>query len=137
MACTITQDDLGPQFADAVAEIVAMYIEDATIEVLGPSACQAEKYIAWLACCLDPCLAIRRLAQHMIASDADSGAGSGDVTSEAVGDVSASYATATTSSGAYGATPWGRSYAGMIAKFEVCRARRQFTGISVLGGCGC
>lgn len=135
MACEITQESLGPQFADVDAEIAAMYIEDATAEVLGPAACQGEKYLAWLACCLDPCLAIRRLAQHYIASDPVAGEELGEATSEAVGDVSESKADVSGNAGIYGGTPWGRSFAAMLGKFERCSRSRKHTGFAVAGRC--
>jgi hypothetical protein len=137
MACTITQDDLGPQFAAVDAEIAALFIEIATEIVLGPVECQAAKYLAWVTCCVSPCLAIKLLAQHLISSDPFNGAEGADVTSETVGDVSTSYGNATSTSGLYGSTVFGRMFSGLLAKFEVCRSRRQFTGIAVLGGCGC
>jgi hypothetical protein len=137
MACTITQADLGPQFEAVDAEIAALFITVATEIVLGPVECQAAKYLAWVTCCVSPCTAIKLLAQHLISSDPDSGAGSLDVTSESVGDVAIAYANATSTSGLYGSTLYGRAFTGLLAKFEQCRSARRFTGIAVLGGCGC
>lgn len=135
MACTITQESLGPQFADVDAEIVAMYIEDATLTVLGPAECQGEKYLAWLACCLDPCLAIKRLAQHLIASDPVAGENLSENLSETVGDVSVTHGDVSGTGGIYGSTPWGRSFAGMLGKFERCSRTRKHTGFAVGGRC--
>jgi hypothetical protein len=137
MACTITQADLGPQFEDVAAGIAALFIDTATVIVLGPLACQADKYAAWLGCCVDPCMAIKLLAQHLIASDPDSGAGSADVTSERVGDVAVAYSSATSSSGAFGGTIYGRTFAMLLGKYEQCRAGRQHTGTAFSGKCGC
>jgi hypothetical protein len=135
MACEITQESLGPAFADVDEDLVAQAIEDATIIVLGPAQCQAEKFAAWLGCCLDPCLAIKKLAQHILASDPASGAENMVKTSESVGDVSVAYASADSGSGLYKSTPYGLMFSGMLAKFERCGSVRQYTGMAFAGRC--
>jgi hypothetical protein len=139
MACTITQADLGPTFEDVDADLASLYIEIATTLVLGPEgACATANYAKWFACCVDPCMAIRLLASHLIASDPDSGAGSSEVTSESVGEISATYGSVTSSSGLFATTHWGRGYAKLLGAYEQCKAtRRTFPVTAANGSCGC
>jgi hypothetical protein len=139
MSCTITQADLGPTFEDVDADLASLYIEIATTLVLGPEgACATANYAKWFACCVDPCMAIRLLASHLIASDPDSGAGSSEVASESVGEVSVTYGSATSSSGLFTSTLWGKGYAKLLGKYEQCKAtRRTFPVTASNGSCGC
>lgn len=138
MTCTITQDDLGPAFADVDEDLAALFIETATGIVLGVSACQVETELKWSNCCLDACLAIKLLAQHLLVVTPNSGADeSPAVTSERVGSVAVTYATATSSSGLYAGSPYGSMYRVLLGKFELCAATRNTLPFAASGGCGC
>jgi len=137
MACTITQATLGPAFADVDPDIAALWIEVATVVVLGPDAQQALVQAKWLACGVDPCMAIRLLASHQLAT-LDPSADAKTVTSESVADVSTSYATAGSSAGIWTGSQYGVLYATLLDKFEVCTARRSSFPRATTGrGCGC
>lgn len=139
MPCDITQADLGPTFATVDAALADLWIETATEIILGPVGCQTETQVAWLRCCVDPCRAIVLMAQHLIASDPDSGAGDKEVTSERMGDVAVTYSNATSSSNVWSSTSYGRALSMMLAKYERCNATRRTMPIAVGGsqGCGC
>jgi hypothetical protein len=138
MTCSITQDDLGPAFADVDAELAELFIETATGLVLGVLACQAETEVKWSNCCLDACLAIKLLAQHLLVVTPNSGASeSPAVTSKRVGEISVTYASASSSSGLYAGSPYGSMYAMLLGKFELCQNTRNTLPFAASGGCGC
>lgn len=139
MACDITQADLGPTFALVDPDLATLWIETATEVILGPVGCQSETHLKWIRCCVDPCRAIVLLAQHLLASDPDSGGGSLEVTSERMGDVAITYGNATSSSNVWSTTSYGRALSMMLARYERCRATRRTMPIAVGGsqGCGC
>lgn len=137
MACSITQADLGPVAEALTPEAAQFYIDAATVIVLGPVECQVENQLAWLGCCVDPCAAIKWLAGHMIAADPSSGSGSLQVVARRVGDVSRTYANASSSSGVFGGSFYGQQYAFLLAQFEICQGSRRTTGTAYGGSCGC
>lgn len=137
MACDITQDDLGPLAEGLDPDVAQFYIDQATIIVLGPLQCQPDTQTKWLACCVDPCQAIVLLAQHLIASDPSSGAGDLETTSERVGDVAVTYANASSSSGLFASTVYGRMYANLLAQYQRCRSAKRVFPRAVGGLCGC
>jgi hypothetical protein len=141
MACTIKQADLGPSFADVDPDVAQLWIDTATEIVLGPTACQAETELAWRNCCVDPCRAIVLLAQHLLASDPDSGSGDKDVASERVADVAVTYVSAGPGSDVWQSTTYGRAYSAMLANYERCSQKRKTTPVAGGGrgvyGCGC
>jgi hypothetical protein len=139
MACTITQADLGPLFADVDPALFASVLASVTAVVLGLG---GVKEAAWICCDLDPCEAVKLLTQHVLAMTpkAQGGAGLVIVTSEREGDVAASYGNADSTSGAYGGTVWGRMYATQLNAFELCQGERNsvpFAAGGGSGGCGC
>lgn len=136
MACNITQADLGALAANLDSEVAEAFIATATSIVLGPEDCQAEKHLAWLNCCVDACTAIKLLAQHLIAADPTSGAGSKDVISKSLGDASVTYANVSSSSGLLTDTVYGRLLSMLLAQFEQCRGARSTFPLAV-GGCSC
>ena len=142
MACDITQDDLGPAFADVDPDLAALFIETATSIVLGPTDCQAEDQLKWLNCCVDPCTAIKLLAQHLISTTPGSGGGAGatpEITSKRVGEISVSYASAGSSSGLFAGSKYGAMFSLLLGKYERCRASRRSLPFAVppARGCSC
>lgn len=137
MACTITQADLGALAEGLDPDVADLYIKTATEIVLGPTACQGEVQLKWLRCCVDPCRAIKLMAQHLIATDPESGAGEKDVLSERVGDVATTYANATSSAGIFGDSTYGRMFSLLLAQYERCQASRRTLPFAVGGSCGC
>ena len=137
MACTITQADLGAAFAAVDSEIADLAIETALVIVLGVAANQAVAYAKWIACGLDPCTAARLMASHILATTTGSGAEDKTITSERVGGIAVSYATAASASGLYAGSVYGSMYAMLLSKFEVCSNRRRSMPVSVVGGNGC
>lgn len=126
MACSITQADLGPLFADVDATLAAQFIAQAVLIVLGPAAGQATKEAAMLQCGVDPCNMIKLLAQHLLTVTPGSGAeSSSTVESETVGRVSTSYGTATSSSGLFAGSTFGTMYTFQLAQFERCQSTRR------------
>jgi hypothetical protein len=126
MTCTITQDSLGPLFADVDADLAELFIAQAVLIVLGPAAGQATKELAYIGCGVDPCNMITLLAQHLLTVTPGAGAESGStVESETVGRVSVTYGTATSASGLFAGSPFGTLFAFELAKFEKCQARRR------------
>lgn len=126
MACTITQDDLGPLFEDVSAELAAAFIAQAVLIVLGPEAGQAVKESAYTNCGVDPCNMIVLLAQHLLTVTPGAGAeSSSTVESETVGRVTVSYGTATSASGMFAGSSFGTLYALLLSRFERCQAKRR------------
>lgn len=132
MACEITQADLGPLFADVPADVADDIIEAATEIVLGPAACQGVTYVKWVGCCVDPCRAIKLLAQHLLATIPNSGADGALLTSERVADVAVSYAGATSSDNIFAGSPYGLLYSNMLGRYEFCSTQRK--GLPIAGG---
>lgn len=138
MACTVTQADLGKLAASLDPEVAELYIASATSIVLGPTASQQAQYVAWLRCDVDPCQAIKLLAQHLIAADPKSGAGDKDVVSKSLRDASKTYANVSSTAGVFGDSVYGRMFALLLSKFELCQAARTSVPFSLYGGgCGC
>lgn len=125
MACTITQADLGPLFADADPDLVAAFIEQATAIVLGPVESQAAKEAAMKRCGVDPCNMIKLLAQHLLSVTPAAGAGTQTVASQSVGGVSVTFAHAASNSGLFAGSPYGTLFAYDLAQFEKCSKRRR------------
>jgi hypothetical protein len=140
MTCTITQADLGAQFADVDPDMADMFIECAMEIVLGPEPLQAGTEALWIGCSLAPCRAVKLLAQHLLAVTPGTGAEDGKtITAERVGDVSVTYANADSNSGLFSGSPYGSMYALMLGKYETCRGRRRTAPIAFggRGGCAC
>lgn len=125
MTCTITQADLGKKFEDVDADVAAEFIALAVETVLGAPQFKGQTYAAWIKCKLDPCGAIRLLAQHLLAEDPDTDVDAVATTSESIGGVSVSASTAATINSPYGGTTYGRLYAARLAAFTNCQARRR------------
>lgn len=127
MACTTTQADLGPLFADVDADLATAIIEQATSIVLGPSAAQATTEASMTACGLDPCALVVLTAQHLLSVLPGSGVGGSTqtVTSERVGEVSTSYGTASSASGLWAGSAFGSMVQLQLARYEQCQARRR------------
>ena len=134
MACTITQADLGPDFAAVNAALVQVWIDVATSIVSGAD---GTNQVLWANCNVDPCMAIRLLASHAIATDPSSGVNGYAVTSESVADVSTSYAAANSSSDLWSSTPWGRGYSQLLRQYEICSSRRKHIGFVARVGRRC
>ena len=125
MTCTITQADLGPLFAAVDPLLADESIEQAVIVVLGDETGQAAAEAAYRACGVDPCNQIKLLAQHLLSSTPGTGVSGKKVTSERVGDVAVTYANSSTSTSAFGDTPYGALYQLGLSRFEKCRAKRR------------
>lgn len=131
MTCTLSQADLGPIFAAVDPAIASMFIDQATILVLGDESVQAVVEAAYLGCGLDPCNMIVLLAQHLLSVTEGTGINGKTITSERVGDVSASYAGAGSSSSVFAGSPYGLMYAFQLARFEKCQARRRTLPVAI------
>ena len=134
MACTIIQSDLGPAFADVDPDLVQVWIDIATSIVSGAD---GTGQTLWANCNVDPCVAIKLLASHAIATDPTSGVNGYAVASESVADVSTSYQAAGSSSDLWSSTPWGRGYSQMLRQYEICRSKRKHIGFVARVGRRC
>jgi hypothetical protein len=126
MACSTTQDDLGPLFEAVDADLAAAFIAQATLIVLGPAAGQATKEAAYIGCGVDPCNMIVLLSQHLLTITPAAGSASSPAyESKTVGSISVSYGTANSVSGLFAGSAFGTLYALQLAKFEQCQAKRR------------
>lgn len=131
MACTITQADLGSQFAAVDPLLAEQFIAIATDNVLGYELVQAANEAAYQGCGIDPCKMIILLAQHLLSVTEGTGVNIKTVTSERVGDVAVTYGGAASNSNLFGGSPYGVLYAFQLAKFEKCQARRRTAPFAV------
>lgn len=138
VACTFDQADFGPPFSELPAEEFEMYLEIAVSLVLGPADCQAENEQKWLACCVDPCLAIKLVTKHLIASDPESDAGDKDSISERVGDVAIAYANISSGDNPFSDTTYGRQFGYLLRQYIRCRSKRRTYPTALrTDACGC
>jgi hypothetical protein len=136
MACDVNLDDL-PQFEDVPDPVKLAVIDIATNLVLGPADCHTKNEALWTCACLDPCLAIKMLAAHILSVDPDIGTGSATVVSERVGDVSATYANTSSSAGSWGDSIYGRLYSSLAARFAAFMGGRKTLPLGIGGVTGC
>jgi hypothetical protein len=134
MACELEQAAFGPPFSEMDEDVFALYLSAAEGLLFG--ACGDKVTAQWMKCCLNPCTALMWLTKHIIAVDPKSGAGSKDVVSKSVGDVSVTYANASSTATIWAGSPYGLLYASELSKFERCKAKRRHGPIAARGG-GC